>query len=261
MLMKVVILAGGLGTRLSEETSIRPKPMVEIGGRPILWHVMKTYSAHGLNEFVILGGYKVEFIRSYLLNYRQNVSNFTIDLESGDISFHDMKVEPWRVTILDTGLDTMTGGRVKRARDVIGNETFCLTYGDGVTDVDIKKVIDFHRKTGAWVTVTAVAPPGRYGVLRFSDDSPIVRGFREKDYNDVGLINGGYFVCEPAVFELIEDDATVWERGPMERLVEMGKLVAYHHRGYWQSMDTLHDKALLEETWASGTAPWAVWER
>jgi glucose-1-phosphate cytidylyltransferase len=259
MLMKVVILAGGFGTRLSEETSIRPKPMVEIGGRPILWHVMKTYSAHGLNEFVILGGYKIEIIRSYLVNYRLNGTNFTIDLGSGDISFHDLKVEPWRVTILDTGLKTMTGGRVRRARDVIGNETFCLTYGDGVTDLDIKKLIDFHRKTGAWATVTAVAPPGRYGVLKFSGDA--VTGFREKDRNDAGLVNGGYFVCEPAVFDLIEDDATVWEEGPMERLVEMGKLAAYHHLGYWQSMDTLRDKAVLEAAWASGRAPWAVWER
>ena len=259
--MKVVILAGGYGTRLSEETSIRPKPMVEIGGRPILWHVMKTYSAHGLNEFVILGGYKIDVIRNYLVNYRHNSSNFTIDLASGEISFQDMKVEPWRVTILDTGLNTMTGGRVKRARDFVGNERFCLTYGDGVTDLDIKKLIEFHQNAGAWATVTAVVPPGRYGVLRVSDRDPMVAGFREKDDKDTGLINGGYFVCEPAVFDLIEDDATIWELGPMQRLVQMGKLVAYPHRGYWQSMDTLRDKALLEEAWASGSAPWAIWDR
>lgn len=259
--MKVVILAGGFGTRLSEETTIRPKPMVEIGGRPILWHVMKAYSAHGLNEFVILGGYKVEFIRNYLLNYRQSVSDFTIDLATGNVAFHDVKVEPWRVTVLDTGLNTMTGGRVKRARDVIGNETFCLTYGDGVTDLDITKLIDFHRKAGAWATVTAVAPPGRYGVLGLSEGSPMVNAFREKDHKDVGLINGGYFVCEPVVFDLIEGDATVWEHEPMNRLVELGKLAAYGHRGYWQSMDTLRDKAVLEEAWESGKAPWAVWER
>ena len=259
--MKVVILAGGFGTRLSEETSIRPKPMVEIGGRPILWHIMKIYSAYGLNEFVILGGYKIDHIRSYLINYRQSISNFTVDFASGDISYHDMNVEPWRVTILDTGLNTMTGGRVKRARDLIGNEPFCLTYGDGLTDLDIKKVIDFHLKAGALATVTAVAPPGRYGVLGLSDSGSLVSAFREKDHTDVGLINGGYFICEPAVFDLIEDDATVWEQGPMRRLVEMGKLAAYHHKGYWQSMDTLRDKAVLEEAWASGKAPWAVWER
>jgi glucose-1-phosphate cytidylyltransferase len=253
--MKVVIFAGGLGTRLSEETSIRPKPMVEVGGRPILWHVMKIFAQYGLTDFVVLGGYKVEFIRNYFLSYNKISSDFTIDLATDKIIWSRGSGEPWRVTVLDTGLETMTGGRLKRAREVIGEETFCLTYGDGVSDVNIKELLAFHHRSGRWATVTAVPAPGRFGVLGLSEDGEKVNTFREKDSRDVGLINGGFFVCEPRVFELVDDDATIWERGPMERLVEHGQLAAYRHWGFWQSMDTLRDKAVLEAAWSAG-APW-----
>jgi glucose-1-phosphate cytidylyltransferase len=253
--MKVVLFAGGMGTRLSEETAIRPKPMVEIGGRPMIWHVMKCYAQYGLTDFIVLGGYRVEFIRQYFLNYRMFSSDFTIDLSSGEIVWIASQGEPWRVTVLDTGLNTMTGGRLKRARDVIGEETFCLTYGDGVSDVDIGKLIAFHRKGGAWATVTAVEPPGRFGVLNFAEDGKTIESFREKDGQDVGLINSGFFVCEPQVFDLIDDDSTVWEQMPMRRLVERKQLTAFRHTGFWQSMDTLRDKAVLEEAWQKG-APW-----
>lgn len=253
--MKVVILSGGLGTRLSEETAVRPKPMVEIGGRPIIWHIMKCYAQYGLTDFVVLGGYRVEFIRQYFLNYRMHGSDFTIDMASGEVRWHGQCAEPWNVTILDTGLDTMTGGRLRRARAVIGDETFCLTYGDGVSDVDIGQLIDFHRRQGLWATVTAVQPPGRFGVMTFDRDGTRVESFREKDGNDVGLINAGFFVCEPQVLDLIDDDATVWEQAPMRRLVEYRQLAAYRHDGFWQSMDTLRDKVTLEEAWRNG-APW-----
>lgn len=256
--MKVVLLAGGLGTRLSEETGVRPKPMVEVGGRPIIWHIMKCYAHFGLTDFIVLGGYRIEFIRQYFLNYRMFSSDFTVDLSNGDIVWSTTRIEPWRVTVLDTGLDTMTGGRMKRAREIIGNETFCLTYGDGVGDVDIRKLIAFHRAGGTWATVTAVEPPGRFGVLNFEDDHK-VKSFREKDGRDVGLINAGFFVCEPQVFDLIDDDATVWEQAPMRRLVEKGQLRAYRHSGFWQAMDTLRDKAVLEEAWQRG-APWKLWD-
>lgn len=257
--MKVVVFAGGLGTRLSEETAIRPKPMVEIGGRPIIWHIMQCYANYGLSDFVVLGGYKVEFIRQYFLNYRLHSSDFTIDMSNGEILWCVSKGVPWRVTVLDTGLDTMTGGRMKRARNIIGNETFCLTYGDGVSDVDIGKLIAFHREGGAWATVTTVEPPGRFGVLNFADDGKKIASFREKDGRDVGLVNAGFFVCEPEVFDLIDDDATVWEQAPMRRLVDAGQLCGYHHSGFWQSMDTLRDKQALEDFWAKGNAPWKVW--
>lgn len=253
--MKVVLFAGGMGTRLSEETAVRPKPMVEIGGRPIIWHIMKCYAHYGLTDFIILGGYRIEFIRQYFLNYRMHSSDFTIDLSSGEIAWSASQSEPWRVTVLDTGLATMTGGRLKRARKVIGDETFCLTYGDGISDVDIGKLIAFHREGGAWATVTAVEPPGRFGVLNFGDDGHTVRSFREKDGRDAGLINAGFFVCEPQVFDLIDDDATVWEQMPLRRLVEKEQLRAFRHGGFWQSMDTLRDKAVLEEAWQKG-APW-----
>jgi glucose-1-phosphate cytidylyltransferase len=253
--MKVVLFAGGLGTRLSEETAIRPKPMVEVGGRPILWHIMNRYAKYGLTEFVILGGYRVEFIRQYFLNYRMHSSDFTIDLSNGEIIWSASQSEPWRVTVLDTGLDTMTGGRMKRAKEMIGQETFCLTYGDGVSDVDIGALINFHRAGGTWATVTAVEPPGRFGVLNFAQDGHTVESFREKERRDVGLINAGFFVCEPHVFDLIDGDTTVWEQAPMRRLVEKGQLRAYRHDGFWQSMDTLRDKAVLEEAWQKG-APW-----
>ena len=253
--MKVAILAGGLGTRLTEETVARPKPMVEIGGMPILWHIMKIYAQHGLTDFVVLGGYKVEVIKQYFVNYRINSADFTIDLKSGDITWRRNGAEPWKVTILDTGISTMTGGRIKRAREILGTETFCLTYGDGVSDVDIGALIRFHKEKGRWATVTAVEPPGRFGVLGLSEDRETVRAFREKDSRDIGLINGGFFVCTPNVFNLIEDDATVWEQKPMERLAHMGQLAAYVHSGYWQNMDTLHDKAVLEAAFEKG-APW-----
>ncbi|WP_066093053.1 glucose-1-phosphate cytidylyltransferase [Xanthomonas massiliensis] len=253
--MKVVILSGGLGTRLSEETAVRPKPMVEIGGRTIIWHIMKCYAQYGLTDFVVLGGYRVEFIRQYFLNYRMHSSDFTINMASGEVSWHAECAEPWNITILDTGLDTMTGGRLRRAREAIGADTFCLTYGDGVSDVDIGRLIAFHREQGLWATVTAVQPPGRFGVMTFDHHGTRVESFREKDGNDVGMINAGFFVCEPQVLDLIDDDSTVWEQQPMLRLVEHGQLAAYRHDGFWQSMDTLRDKVTLEEAWRNG-APW-----
>lgn len=253
--MKVVIFAGGYGTRLSEETALRPKPMVEIGGRPILHHIMSIYAAHGLTEFVILGGYKVNVIKDYFLNYYRRSGDFTIDLTTGDIVWSRTKAEPWKVTILDTGVDTMTGGRLQRARDVIGDDTFCLTYGDGVSDVNIKDLIAFHKSSGAKATVTAVSPPGRFGVLSLSNETNLVQGFREKDAVDVGLINGGFFVCEPDVFDHIDGDDTVWEQAPMRRLVEKNQLAAFRHSGFWQSMDTVRDKEYLEGLYAKG-APW-----
>jgi glucose-1-phosphate cytidylyltransferase len=255
VIMKVVIFAGGFGTRLSEETSIKPKPMVEIGGRPILWHIMSSYASYGLTDFVVLGGYKVDAIRRYFLDYHRLSGDFTIDLHSGEIVWSRSIVPPWRVTILDTGVDTMTGGRLRRARDVIGDEPFCLTYGDGLSDVNIADLIDFHRQQKCLATVTAVAPPGRFGVLGFSPDGARIASFREKDSKDVGLINGGFFVCEPQVIDLVAGDSTVWEQEPMNRLVEMGQLAAYRHGGFWQAMDTLRDKAVLEAAWSNG-APW-----
>lgn len=253
--MKVAILAGGFGTRLSEETGVRPKPMVEIGGRPILWHVMSLYARHGLTDFVVLGGYKVEYIRHFFLNYARSMSDFTIDLSNGELLWQRTHAEPWTVTVLDTGLETMTGGRIKRARDVLGDKRFCLTYGDGVSDVDISSLIAFHEAQGKACTVTAVAPPGRFGVLGLDPSGQAVAAFREKDQGDVGLINGGFFVCEPSVFDTIDDDATVWEQEPLNRLVRTGQLASYRHRGFWQAMDTLRDKEVLERLWASG-APW-----
>jgi glucose-1-phosphate cytidylyltransferase len=257
--MKVALLAGGFGTRLSEETGVRPKPMVEVGGRPILWHIMKMYARHGLTDFVILGGYKVDFIRNYFLNYARASADFTIDLASNEIIWERSHAEPWRVTVLDTGLDTMTGGRVKRAREIIGDEAFCLTYGDGVSDIDIAALIAFHKAKGKACTVTAVAPPGRFGVLGLDATGETVTAFREKDQEDVGLINGGFFVCEPSVFDLIDDDTSVWEQEPMNRLVAQGQLASYRHRGFWQAMDTLRDRMLLEKLWDAGKAPWKTW--
>lgn len=253
--MKVVIFAGGFGTRLSEETAIRPKPMVEIGGRPILWHVMKIYAQYGYTDFVVLGGYKVDFIRDYFLNYSRLSSDFTVDLASGEILWQRAAAEPWRVTVLDTGLDTMTGGRLKRAREVIGDAPFMLTYGDGVCDVRITDLVAFHRRQGKLATVTAVPAPGRFGVMGLSESGEAVAHFREKDSRDVGLINGGFFVCEPVVFDLIDGDDTVWEQAPMQRLVDRDQLASFRHFGFWQPMDTLRDKAVLEKAWAGG-APW-----
>lgn len=257
--MKVVIFAGGYGSRLTEETTMRPKPMVEIGGRPIIWHIMKIYAHHGFNEFVVLAGYKAEVIKLYFLNYTRLNSDFTIDLASGHVAWQQNGAEPWKVTVLDTGNDTMTGGRLKRARQVIGAQRFLLTYGDGLSDVDLRGAVEAHEASGNWVTLTAVTQPGRYGALKLSEDMSKVRAFREKAAGDGGLINGGFFVCEPEVFDLIDGDQTVWEEEPMERLVAQGKLGTYWHRGYWQSMDSLRDKMLLEKQWSGGNAPWKVW--
>jgi glucose-1-phosphate cytidylyltransferase len=257
--MKVVILAGGYGSRLSEETTLRPKPMVEIGGRPIIWHIMKIYAHHGFSDFVVLAGYKAEFIKRYFLDYTRLKSDFTIDLASGNIAWAQNGAEPWQVTVLDTGHDTMTGGRLKRAQEIIGRERFLLTYGDGLSDVDLRKAVEAHEAGGNWVTLTAVTQPGRYGALRLSEDMTRVQAFREKAAGDGGLINGGFFVCEPVVFDLIDGDATVWEEEPMERLVAQGRLGTYWHKGFWQSMDSLRDKMVLEKQWATGRAPWKVW--
>jgi glucose-1-phosphate cytidylyltransferase len=229
--------------------------MVEVAGKPILWHIMKMYSMHGINDFVVLGGYKVDIVRQYFLNYAANSGDFTVDLATGEVIWRRTNSESWRVTVVDTGVDTMTGGRLKRARDLIGDQTFCLTYGDGVSDVDITKLIAFHKSQNTLATVTAVSPPGRFGVLGFSPDGKKIDAFREKDSVDVGLINGGFFVCEPAVIDLVDDDATVWEQAPMNRLVEMGQLSAYKHNGFWQAMDTVRDRAVLEAAHAKG-APW-----
>lgn len=254
--MKVVILAGGLGTRLSEETSVRPKPMVEVGGKPILWHIMRHYAHFGHKEFVVCCGYKGEVIKEYFLNYRSISSDFSIDLGSGNIEFHSPSDEDWKVTLVDTGADSMTGGRVRRVREIIGDEPFCLTYGDGISTVPIDELVAFHKAQGKWATVTAVLQPGRFGALGMSEDGRNVTGFREKGMHDGGHINGGFYVCEPEVFDLIEGDSTIWERDPMERLVELNQLTAFRHDDFWQCMDTLRDKTYLEELWAQPDCPW-----
>ncbi len=255
--MKAVILAGGLGTRISEETSTRPKPMVEIGGKPILWHIMKTYSAHGIHDFVICCGYKGYMIKEYFANYFLHMSDVTFDMEHNKMEVHQRNAEPWRVTLVDTGEDTMTGGRIKRIADYVKDEDFCCTYGDGVGDVDITALIKFHKQHGKLATLTATIPPGRFGVLDMSGNK--VNNFREKPKGDGAMINSGFFVLSPKVINYITDDKTLWERDPLERLAEEGNLAAFHHHGFWQPMDTLRDKIHLEELWASGKAPWKVW--
>ncbi len=257
--MKVAILAGGLGSRISEETEIKPKPMVEIGGRPILWHIMKIYSAAGITDFVVLLGYKGYMIKEYFANYFLHMSDVTIDIVTSELTTHATAAEPWRVTIVDTGEGTMTGGRVKRLRDYIGDETFCMTYGDCAADIDIGRLVEFHRSEGALATLTAVQPPGRFGVLRLNEGQPRIESFTEKPDREGGWVNGGFFVVEPEVLEYVEGDATVWEREPMERLALEGNLSAYRHEGFWHPMDTLRDKVVLEELWASGKAPWKIW--
>ncbi len=256
--MKVVILAGGLGTRISEETAAKPKPMVEIGGYPILWHVMKLYSAHGINDFVICAGYRGYVIKEYFANYFLHMSDVTFDMAGNQMEVHQRRAEPWRVTIVDTGEQTMTGGRLRRVRDYIGHETFCFTYGDGVSNVDINKLLAFHREQNTHATLTAVQPPGRFGALDIKLDQRIGT-FKEKPEGDGSWVNGGFFVLEPAVFSLLHSDEDIWERSPLEALANTGQLSAYKHHGFWQPMDTLRDKNHLEDLWSSGKAPWRLW--
>ncbi|MGB4441060.1 MAG: glucose-1-phosphate cytidylyltransferase [Coriobacteriia bacterium] len=256
--MKVVILAGGLGTRLSEETSIRPKPMAEIGEKPILWHIMKIYSHYGFNEFVICLGYKGYMIKEYFSNYFLHNCDVTFDMRTNEICVHQNVNEPWKVTLVDTGAETMTGGRVKRIQPYVDDEPFMLTYGDGVADVDIDALVEFHRASGRAVTLTAVQPLGRFGALQLAE-ADAVASFREKPIGDGDWINGGFFVMGPEVFDRIDGDETILERAPLESLAGEGQLGAYKHRGFWQPMDTLRDKRHLEELWDSGTAPWKVW--
>jgi glucose-1-phosphate cytidylyltransferase len=255
--VKAVILAGGFGTRISEETHIRPKPMVEIGGRPILWHVMKIYAQHGIQDFVICLGYKGYVIKEYFANYFLHNSDVTLDLAANRMDIHHRAAEPWRVSLIDTGENTMTGGRLKRVQRYVGDGDFCFTYGDGVGDVDIGKLVKFHQDHGKIATVTAVQPPGRYGALKMQGNQ--VLRFEEKPAGDNSYINGGFFVLSSRVFDFIKDDATVWEREPLERLALEGQLHAYEHDGYWQPMDTLREKNQLEDLWKSGKAPWKTW--
>lgn len=257
--MKAVILAGGYGTRISEESAIRPKPMVEIGNRPILWHIMKIYSAHGINEFIICCGYKGHMIKEYFANYYLHHADVTFDMRENRMTVHHTAIEPWQVTLVDTGEKTMTGGRIKRIQPYVGDETFCLTYGDGVSDVDIRALIAYHREQGVTVTLTAVQPPGRFGAFTLAEDQSLIASFKEKPSGDGAYINGGFFVVEPAAFDLIAGDDTVWEREPLEQLALSGQLAAYRHHGFWHPMDTLRDKNYLEELWQSGNAPWKIW--
>lgn len=256
--MKAVILAGGLGTRISEETSVRPKPMVEIGGKPILWHIMKTYSSHGINDFIICLGYKGYLIKEYFANYFLHMSDVTFDMAHNKMEVHQRNAEPWRVTLVDTGESTLTGGRIKRiAAHLDDGEDFCCTYGDGVGDVDITRLLKFHRDQGTLATLTATQPPGRFGALGLNGHQ--VTSFQEKPHGDGGWINGGFFVLSSKVLDYIEGDHTIWEREPMERLAAEGQMSAYLHHGFWQPMDTLRDKTHLEELWTSGKAPWKTW--
>lgn len=255
--MKVVILAGGLGTRLSEETSLRPKPMVEIGGRPILWHIMKMYSSHGINDFIVCLGYKGYFITEFFANYYLHLTDVTIDIGRNQVEVHRSRAENWRITLVDTGSDSMTGGRIKRVREHVGDEAFCMTYGDGVSDVDIGALVAFHEKHGRDATVTAVRPPGRFGALALDGDN--VDGFIEKPLGDGSWINGGFFVLSPKVFDRIKGDNTTWEREPLEGLARDGQLAAFRHEGFWQPMDTLRDKKYLEDLWDTGRASWKTW--
>lgn len=255
--MKVLLLAGGYGTRLSEETDIRPKPMVEIGGKPILWHIMKIYSHYGFNDFVILLGYKGYYIKEYFANYFLHQSDITIDMTNGNVEVHNNSAEPWKVTLLDTGIESMTGGRIKRAKKYIGDEPFLLTYGDGVCDVNINLLVDFHKQNGKIATMTAIQPAGRFGALDI--ETNLVKEFVEKPAGDGNWINGGFMVCEPAILDYIEDDTTVFEQYPLQTLAKSGELSAYKHAGFWQCMDTLRDKISLNEMWESNNAKWKVW--
>lgn len=255
--MKVVLLAGGLGTRLSEESHLKPKPMIEIGGRPILWHIMKIYSKYGLNDFIVCCGYKSYVIKEYFANYFLHLSDVTFDLQNNKMEVHHNEAEPWRVTLVDTGETTMTGGRLKRIRKYLDNEDFCLTYGDGLADVEISELLRFHKEHGALATLTTAQPPGRFGALNLEGNH--VKTFKEKPAGDGNWINGGFFVLNPKVLDLIEGDSTIWEQEPLEKLSAQGQLRAYHHHGFWQPMDTLRDKNQLEQLWSTGKAPWKVW--
>jgi glucose-1-phosphate cytidylyltransferase len=255
--MKAVILAGGLGTRISEESALRPKPMIEIGGMPILWHILKIYSHHGINDFIICLGYKGYLIKEYFANYFLHMSDVTIDLAMNKLEVHHKHAEPWRITLVDTGEQTQTGGRLKRVADYLDDDTFCFTYGDGLAAIDIAGLIAFHRAQGTLATMTAVQPPGRFGAIDIQGNR--ITRFEEKPSGDGSWINGGFFVLEPGVLRHIEDDSTVWERGPLETLARDGQLSAYAHRGFWQPMDTLRDKVKLEDLWQTGNAPWKVW--
>jgi len=257
--MKAVILAGGLGTRISEETESKPKPMIEIGGMPILWHILKLYSTHGVNDFIICCGYKGYVIKEYFANYFLHMSDVTFDMAHNKMEVHHRYAEPWKITLIDTGSDTMTGGRLKRvAQYVKDEEAFCFTYGDGVSDVNITELIDFHKSHGKKATLTAVYPPGRFGAIDIHINHQIT-SFKEKPKGDGGMINGGFFVLSPEVINLIKDDSTIWEREPLEGLAQQSEMMAYQHHGFWQPMDTLRDKNYLEELWSSGSAPWKSW--
>lgn len=257
--MKAVILAGGLGTRLSEETAVKPKPMVEVGGQPILWHIMKSYSHHGINDFVICCGYKGYVIKEYFANYFLRMSDVTFDMCSNQMNVHSGYAEPWRVTLVDTGENTMTGGRLKRVREHIGNEAFCFTYGDGVSNVNITELIQFHKDQEMLATLTAVQPEGRFGAISLGQEQTKISQFHEKPEGDGAWINGGYFVLEPDVIDYIADDAVMWEHDPLKKLAHDGQLSAYKHEGFWQPMDTLKDKNYLEKLWKDNKAPWKVW--
>ncbi len=255
--MKAVILAGGLGTRISEETTNRPKPMVEVGGRPVLWHIMKTYSAHGIDDFIVCTGYRGYVIKEFFANYALHASDVTFDMRDRSVRVHTSAAEPWSVTVVDTGDGTMTGGRLRRVRKYLDDEPFCFTYGDGLSDVDVRATVAHHAASGALATMTTVQPPGRFGAVRLQEQKIVA--FDEKPQGDGAWINGGYFVCSPGVFDYIDGDATVWERTPLERLAADGSLSAFVHRGFWHPMDTLRDKTHLEELWSGGRAPWKVW--
>lgn len=255
--MKVVILAGGMGTRISEETLLKPKPMIEIGGKPILWHIMKIYSGYGLNDFIICLGYKGYVIKEYFANYFLHMSDITIDIQRNQVELHQNNAEPWLITLIDTGENSMTGGRLKRVVNYIGNEDFCFTYGDGVSDVNISKLINFHNQHNSLATLTAIRPPSRFGALDLGTSN--VTGFTEKPHGEGGWVNGGFFVLSPKVVDYIDDDNTVWEKEPLQRLAKTGQMHAYLHEGFWHAMDTLRDKNHLEDLWATGDAPWKIW--
>ena len=257
--MKVVILAGGEGTRLSEETVVKPKPLVEIGGKPILWHIMKIYSAYGLNDFIICCGYKGYMIKEFFANYFLQMSDVSFDVKANKMTVLQNNVEPWKVTLIDTGEKTMTGGRIRRVKEYLDNETFYLTYGDGVSDINIKELTDFHRSQNALATMTAVQPPGRFGAFDLHEGEARIKSFREKPKGDGAWVNGGFFVLEPQVVDYVSDDMTVWEQEPLQNLARDGKLTAFRHVSFWQSMDTLRDKNYLEGLWSTGKAPWKIW--